>query len=70
MKYPGVKLPPKKRDQILDEVYEIIEKKGICIPFGEVKNIITAGSLLLFVVIGNSYRTRIKISALSNLPII
>jgi hypothetical protein len=70
MKYPGVKLPPKKRDQILDEVYEIIEKKGIWIPFGEVKNIITAGSLLLFVVIGNSYRTRIKISALSNLPII
>jgi hypothetical protein len=37
MKYPGVKLPPKKRDQILDEVYEIIEKKGIWILFGEVK---------------------------------
>lgn len=37
MKYPGVKLPPKKRDQILDEVYEIIEEKGIWIPFGEVK---------------------------------
>lgn len=37
MKYPGVKLPLKKREQILDEVYEIIEKKGIWIPFGEVK---------------------------------
>lgn len=37
MKYPGVKLPPKKRDQILEEVFEIIKEKSIWIPFGEVK---------------------------------
>ncbi|RJS63154.1 hypothetical protein [Priestia filamentosa] len=37
MKYPDVKLKPNKRDQILGEVYDMIEKKEIWIPFGEVK---------------------------------
>lgn len=37
MKYPDVKLKPNKRDQILEEVYNMIEKKEIWIPFGEVK---------------------------------
>ena len=35
--YPHVKLNPKKRDQILDEVYDLIEEKEIWIPYGEVK---------------------------------
>ncbi|MCF2132049.1 hypothetical protein L1I79_37370 [Strepomyces sp. STD 3.1] len=37
MKYPNVKLKPNKRDQILEEVYDMIEEKEIWIPFGEVK---------------------------------
>lgn len=35
--YPYTKLHPKKRDQILDEVYDLIEEKEIWIPYGEVK---------------------------------
>jgi hypothetical protein len=37
MKYPDVTLKPNKRDQILEEVYDMIEEKEIWIPFGEVK---------------------------------
>lgn len=37
MKYPDVKLRPNKRDQILYEVYDMIEEKGIWIPHGEVE---------------------------------
>jgi hypothetical protein len=37
MKFPDVKLKPNKRDQILEEVYDMIEEKEIWIPFGEVK---------------------------------
>ncbi|MED4240513.1 hypothetical protein [Priestia megaterium] len=35
--YPHIKLHPRKRDQILDEVYDLIEEKEIWIPYGEVK---------------------------------
>ncbi|WP_394549138.1 hypothetical protein [Priestia aryabhattai] len=35
--YPYTKLRPKKRDQILDEVYDLIEKKEIWIPYDEVE---------------------------------
>ncbi|MGF9947236.1 hypothetical protein [Priestia megaterium] len=35
--YPHTKLRPKTRDQILDEVYDLIEEKEIWIPYGEVK---------------------------------
>ncbi|MEJ9227738.1 hypothetical protein [Priestia aryabhattai] len=35
--YPHIKLHPRKRDQILDEVYALIEEKEIWIPYGEVK---------------------------------
>ena len=31
--YPYIKLRSKKRDQILDEVYDLIQKKEIWIPF-------------------------------------
>ncbi|AVD54582.1 hypothetical protein BEH_24810 (plasmid) [Priestia filamentosa] len=37
MKSSDVKLKPNKRDQILEEVYDMIEEKDIWIPFGEVK---------------------------------
>ncbi|MEE3896922.1 hypothetical protein [Priestia megaterium] len=37
MKYPNVKLRPNKRDQILDEVYDLIMKKEIWIPYDEVE---------------------------------
>lgn len=35
--YPYTKLRPKKRDQILDEVYDLIQKKEIWIPYDEVE---------------------------------
>jgi hypothetical protein len=35
--YPYTKLHPKKRDQILNEVYDLIAEKEIWIPYGEVK---------------------------------
>lgn len=35
--YPYTKLHPRKRDQILDEVYDLIGEKEIWIPYGEVK---------------------------------
>ncbi|QLK09385.1 hypothetical protein BMG_6160 (plasmid) [Priestia megaterium] len=35
--YPYTKLRPKKRDQILNEVYDLIEEKEVWIPYGEVK---------------------------------
>ncbi|MDF2058418.1 hypothetical protein [Priestia megaterium] len=35
--YPHTKLNPKKRDQILDEVYDLIVTKDTWIPFHEVK---------------------------------
>ncbi|PEA36557.1 hypothetical protein CON45_23810 [Priestia megaterium] len=35
--YPHVKLNPKKRDQILDDVYDLIVAKDTWIPFHEVK---------------------------------
>jgi len=35
--YPYTKLRPKKRDQILDEVYTLIEEKEIWIPYDEVE---------------------------------
>jgi len=37
IKYPNVKLRPNKRDQILDEVYDLIIKKEIWIPYEEVE---------------------------------
>ncbi|MGG4392185.1 hypothetical protein COK01_26780 [Priestia megaterium] len=37
MKYPNVKLRPNKRDQILDEVYDLISEKEIWVPFHEVE---------------------------------
>ncbi|MDQ0859812.1 hypothetical protein [Bacillus sp. V2I10] len=37
MKYSDVKLRPNKRDQILYDVYDMIEEKDIWIPFGEVQ---------------------------------
>lgn len=37
MKYPDVKLRPNKRDQILYDVYNMIEEKDIWIPFDEVQ---------------------------------
>ncbi|MGN7233631.1 hypothetical protein ACTHQ0_28135 [Priestia megaterium] len=37
IKYPNVKLRPNKRDQILDEVYDLIMKKEIWIPYDEVE---------------------------------
>ncbi|MEN3156411.1 hypothetical protein [Priestia aryabhattai] len=35
--YPHTKLLPKKRDQILDQIYDLIEEKEIWIPYDEVK---------------------------------
>ncbi|MDP1442369.1 hypothetical protein [Priestia megaterium] len=35
--YPYTKLRPKKRDQILDEVYDLIQKKEIWVPYDEVE---------------------------------
>jgi len=35
--YPHIKLHPRKREQILDEVYDLIREKEISIPYGEVK---------------------------------
>ena len=35
--YPHVKLNPRKRDQVLDEVYDLIVAKDTWIPFHEVK---------------------------------
>ncbi|WP_456364968.1 hypothetical protein C1N73_34310 (plasmid) [Priestia aryabhattai] len=35
--YPYTKLRTKKRDQILDEVYDLIQKKEIWIPYDEVE---------------------------------
>jgi hypothetical protein len=35
--YPYTKLRSKKRDQILDEVYDLIQKKEIWIPYDEVE---------------------------------
>ncbi|OHX41341.1 hypothetical protein [Cytobacillus oceanisediminis] len=37
MKYSDVKLRPNKRDQVLYEVYAMIEEKKIWVPFDEVK---------------------------------
>ena len=37
MKYSDVKLRPNKRDQILYDVYDLIEEKDIWIPFDEVQ---------------------------------
>ncbi|MDH2449560.1 hypothetical protein PQ796_03210 (plasmid) [Priestia megaterium] len=35
--YPHVKLRPKKRDQILNEVYDLIVEKDIWVPYDEVE---------------------------------
>ncbi|MDN4634496.1 hypothetical protein ACMYUM_29845 (plasmid) [Priestia megaterium] len=35
--YPHIKLHPRKRDQISDEVYDLIEEKEIWTLYGEVK---------------------------------
>ncbi|SMF70649.1 hypothetical protein SAMN06296056_1125 [Priestia filamentosa] len=56
MIYPGLKLPAKKRDQLLDETYDIIENKDVWIFLENRNDIITARFLLLFVVIENSMR--------------
>ena len=50
--YPYTKLRPKKRDQILDEVYALIEKKKFGYLMMKWKNTILVKSLHLFGIIG------------------
>jgi len=61
IKYPNVKLRLNKRDQILDEVYDLIMKKEIWILLRKWKNITTIKFLLLFGFIENSLKIKLKV---------